>query len=63
MPQIDAEHRGPLINVATWITLVSMILFVSCKVFTKWRMVKKWQNDDILMIIAMVHYYSSNDEN
>ena len=63
MPQTDAEHRGPLINVAAWITLVSMILFVSSKVATKWRMVKKCQNDDILMIIAMVRYYSSNGEN
>lgn len=53
-PQIDSDHRGPLVNVAAWIILVSMILFVFSKVATKWRMVKKWQNDDILMIIAMV---------
>ena len=54
MPRIDGEHRGPLINVAAWITLVSMILFVASKVATKWRMVRKLQSDDILMIVAMV---------
>lgn len=54
MPRIDAEHRGPLVNVAALITLVAMILFTFSKVITKWRMVRKLQNDDYFMILAMV---------
>ena len=54
MPHVDAEHRGPLLEVAALITLVAMILFIACKVATKWRMVRKLQKDDIFMILAMV---------
>ena len=54
MPQIDAEHRGPLINIAAWITLVAMILIVFGKVATKWKMIRKFQRDDTLMILALV---------
>ena len=54
MPQIDAEHRGPLINIAAWITLAAMLLIISGKVATKWMMIRKFQSDDVLMILAMV---------
>ena len=54
MPHVDAEHRGPLVEVAALITLVTMILFIACKATTKWRMVRKLQKDDIFMILAMV---------
>ena len=53
-PQIDAQHRGPLVYIAAWITLVAMILFVSDKVSTKWTMIRKFQSDDTLMILGMV---------
>lgn len=54
MPRIDAEHRGPLINIAAWFLLVTMILFTASKVVTKWRMVRRLQNDDFLLVLAMV---------
>lgn len=54
MSQIDTEHRGWLVNLTNGITLFTMILFVFGKVATKWKMVRKIQNDDILMILAMV---------
>ena len=54
MPRIDAEHRGPLINIAAFITLVTMVLFTLSKVATKWSMVRKLQNDDYFMLFAMV---------
>ena len=54
MPLIDAEHRGPLVNLAAWISLVAMIVFLSAKVATKWKMLRTLQNDDILLILAMV---------
>ena len=54
MPRIDADHRGPLVNLAAWISLVAMIVFLAAKVATKWKMVRKLQNDDILLVLAMV---------
>ncbi|KAM0800486.1 hypothetical protein BDR22DRAFT_852051 [Usnea florida] len=54
MPRIDVEHRGPLVNLASWISLVAMIVFLSAKVATKWKMVRKLQNDDTLLILAML---------
>ena len=54
MPHIDSEHRGPLIEVASLITLVATILLTASKVATKWRMLRKLQNDDIFMILALV---------
>lgn len=54
MPQIGAEHRALLINLAAWITLSAMVVFTSSKVMTKWNMTRKFQSDDMLMILAMV---------
>ena len=54
MTQTDAEYRGTLINAFACFTLIVMILFVFGKVATKWKMIRKFQNDDILMILAMV---------
>ena len=54
MPHVDAEHRGPLVEVAALITLVAMFLFIACKITTKWTMVRRLQKDDRFMILAMV---------
>ena len=54
MPHVDAEHRGPLVEVAALITLATMILFIASKVTTKWRMAGKLQKDDMFMILALV---------
>ena len=54
MPQIDSEHRGPLVNIAAWTTLVAMVLIVSGKVATKWKMIRNFQADDTLIVLAMV---------
>ena len=56
MPRVDGEHRGPLVNIAAWFLLVTMILFVASKVVTKWRMVRRLQNDDYLFVTAMVSF-------
>ena len=62
MPRVDGEHRGPLVNIASWFLLVTMILFVASKVVTKWRMVRRLQNDDYLFVTAMVSVKVSNSE-
>ena len=62
MPRLDGEHRGPLVNIAAWFLLVTMILFVASKVVTKWRMVRRLQNDDYLFVTAMVSTTVSNSD-
>jgi hypothetical protein len=54
MAQIDANHQGPLVNVASWITLVGAVLLTLTKVVTKWRMSRRFLADDALMIVALV---------
>ena len=51
---ITADNRGPLVNIATWITLVAMVLMTLTKVATKWVMTGRFQADDGLMVVAMV---------
>lgn len=51
---VDAEHRGPLVNLAAWITLICMVVFVFAKISTKWVMVRMVQRDDAIIIVAMV---------
>lgn len=58
MPRPDAEHRGPLINIAAWFLLVTTILFTASKVVTKWRMVRRLQNDDFILVTALVSFDS-----
>ncbi|KAL8682987.1 MAG: hypothetical protein Q9186_000982 [Xanthomendoza sp. 1 TL-2023] len=47
---ISPEHRGPWINVATWILLVLMCLATLVKVITKWILIRKLQYDDALIV-------------
>ena len=56
MTEIDSKHRGPIINVATWITLASMIIFSICKIATKWTLAKRLHGDDLFIIIATVSH-------
>lgn len=58
MTQVDSEHRGPLVNVATWISLVAVIIFSFIKVMTKWTLIRKLQSDDLFIIIATVNSYN-----
>lgn len=54
MLHVESGRRGLLIDIAALITLVAMILFVSGKVATKWKMIRKFQSDDVLMVLATV---------
>ncbi|MCJ1325811.1 hypothetical protein MMC10_002474 [Thelotrema lepadinum] len=51
---ITADNRGPLVNIATWITLVAMVLMALTKIATKWVMIGRFQADDGLMFVAML---------
>ena len=54
MAIVTASDRGPLLNLASWITMVSVSLFVGVKVYTKWTMARKVQFDDVFVILATV---------
>lgn len=51
---VTADNRGPLVSIATWLTLVAMVIMTLTKIATKWTMVKRFQADDGLMVAAMV---------
>lgn len=50
----EANARGPLVNIASWITLVSAILAAGVKLYTKMSITKKVQLDDALLLVAVV---------
>lgn len=52
---VTADNRGPLINFATWLTLVVMCLATFTKIGSKLRKIGRLQGDDFLMFAAMVH--------
>ncbi|KAL8821613.1 MAG: hypothetical protein Q9223_000356 [Gallowayella weberi] len=49
---ISPDHRGPWINVVTWILLVLMCLATLVKVITKWILIRKLQYDEALIVAA-----------
>ena len=53
---ITADNRGPLVSIATWLTLVAMIIITLTKVATKWTMAGRFQADDGLMVAAGVSF-------
>lgn len=62
MPQLDATHRGPIVDITSWVTLVTMILITSIKVVTKWKKLRKLQLDDAFMIFAMVRFLTRHSQ-
>lgn len=51
--RITAEDRGPLVNLANWITLVVACLATFTKIATKLRKMRSLQGDDFIMFAAM----------
>ena len=53
---VTPNNRGPLINLATWLTLVVMCLATFTKIGSKLRKIGRLQGDDFLMFAAMVSW-------
>lgn len=51
---VTPDNRGPLINLATWLTLVVMCLATFTKIGSKLRKIGRLQGDDFFMFAAMV---------
>lgn len=56
--RITADDRGPLVNLANWITLVVACLATLTKIVTKIRKIRNLQGDDYIMLAAMVYHSS-----
>lgn len=52
--RITADDRGPLVNLANWVTLVVACLATLTKIATKLRKIRRLQGDDYIMLAAMV---------
>lgn len=52
--RITADDRGPLVNLANWVTLVVACLATLTKIATKLRKIRNLQGDDYIMLAAMV---------
>lgn len=55
--RITADDRGPLVNLANWITLVVACLATLTKIATKMRKIRNLQGDDYIMLAAMVCFF------
>ena len=52
--RITSDNRGPLVNLANWITLVVVCLATLTKIGTKLRRIGRPEGDDFIMFAAMV---------
>ena len=48
------DNRGPLVNVAMWITLAPTCIATLVKLYTKWAVIQGLQTDDFLILFALV---------
>lgn len=54
---VTADNRGPLINLANWLTLAVVCLAAFTKVGTKVGRIGTIQKDDVYMLAAMVRLF------
>ncbi|MCJ1426539.1 hypothetical protein MMC29_004442 [Sticta canariensis] len=52
--RVTSDNRGPLVNLANWITLVVGCLATLTKIVTKLRTIGRPQGDDFIMFAAML---------
>ncbi|QSZ30407.1 hypothetical protein DSL72_004930 [Monilinia vaccinii-corymbosi] len=50
---ISSHNAGPLVNLASWMGLSTMILGVGARIGSKYLVVRRWSADDTLIMIAM----------
>ncbi|KAB8289631.1 hypothetical protein EYC80_010545 [Monilinia laxa] len=50
---ISSHNEGPLVNLVSWMGLSTMVLGVGARIGSKYLVVRRWNTDDTLIIIAM----------
>ncbi|KAL9116677.1 MAG: hypothetical protein Q9187_006797, partial [Circinaria calcarea] len=51
---ITPQNRGPIINILSWILMVTMCLATLVKVYSKWSIMRTLQADDYYLAAAMI---------
>ena len=51
---VTLDDRGPLVNIAAWITMVVMCLTTFVKVGSRLDLTHQLRKDDLFMVMAMV---------
>ncbi|KAJ6060989.1 hypothetical protein N7444_001685 [Penicillium canescens] len=51
--RFKGDTKDPAVNVTTWVLLVTIILSVSARLGTKWRLFHKLTADDVLIVASM----------
>lgn len=59
-PVIDANNRGPLINIGIWLSLVTACIAVATKVWIKLASLRRLQLDDAYILLALVRHISQD---
>jgi hypothetical protein len=54
--RFKGDTKDPAVNVTTWVLLVTIILSVSVRLGTKWRLFHKLTADDVLIVTSMVGF-------
>jgi hypothetical protein len=54
VPHISSTHKGPIVNLVAWITMVTMILAVLTVLLSKWFIARKLHWTDLIITSAMV---------
>lgn len=60
VPLISSTHKGPIVNLVAWITMVSFILAVTTVLLSKWFIARKLVWSDTIITSAMVRMSRSN---
>lgn len=51
------NNRGPLLNIAEWVSLTAVIFAAATKFYVKWKMVKNLDLNDIIIGVAVVRFF------
>ncbi|KAE9362925.1 hypothetical protein N431DRAFT_423242 [Stipitochalara longipes BDJ] len=47
-------NEGPVVNIAAWFGTTVMVLGVCTRIWSKYKVIRKWTVDDVLIIVAML---------
>lgn len=54
--RFKGDTKDPAVNVTTWVLMVTIILSVTVRLGTKWRLFHKLTADDVLIVTSMVGF-------
>ena len=55
---ISDDNQGPVVNIAAWFGMTTMILSVFTRIGSKYSVIRKWTMDDTLITTTMVRSWN-----